>query len=269
MPFTPTHVIAILPAAKCGKWLPFSALAIGSMMPDFPLFFPLGPDYRAMHSPTGLFTGCLPIGIGLFILFQLVVKVPIVSLLPRFVQARLSSCRKPRLSFSAVFWIQVSAAVLLGALSHVVWDSFTHEGRWGTKVLPILNEPFAVFDRMVPGFKLFQFGSTLVGLPFLTVLSAIWLLKNSPEPVEDDLYPFSFRAKAIGILTFFAIPCAATLQSFKTGNDHFYVDLFYAVTNSGFALSVSAIVFAFLFHIKTNGSYSAFKFSETVSTEPS
>ena len=269
MPFTPTHVIAILPAAKCGKWLPFSALAIGSMMPDFPLFFPIGPDYRVMHSPMGLFTGCLPIGIGLFLLFQLVVKVPIISLLPTLVQTRLSSCRKPRLSFSAVFWVQVCAAVLLGAVSHVVWDSFTHEGRWGTKVFPILNEPFPVFNRAVPGFRLFQFGSTFVGLPFLAILSAVWLWRNSPEPVGDDLYPFSFRAKSIGILTLFAIPCIATVLSFKTGDDHFYFDLFYAVTNSGFALSVSAIVFAFLFHIKTNGSYSAFKFTDPLSAKPS
>ena len=38
MPFTPTHMIAVLPLARV-RAIPFSALALGSMVPDFPLYF--------------------------------------------------------------------------------------------------------------------------------------------------------------------------------------------------------------------------------------
>ena len=50
MPFTPTHVLAILPIAALKRpALPFSALVIGSMIPDLPLFVPLSPDYGTTH----------------------------------------------------------------------------------------------------------------------------------------------------------------------------------------------------------------------------
>ena len=42
MPFTPVHSLAVLPVAAARRLpLPFSALVIGSMIPDFPLFVPV------------------------------------------------------------------------------------------------------------------------------------------------------------------------------------------------------------------------------------
>lgn len=54
MPFTPTHVLAILPVAAVKRFpLPFSALVIGSMIPDLPLFLPWSPGYDQTHSVAG------------------------------------------------------------------------------------------------------------------------------------------------------------------------------------------------------------------------
>ena len=70
MPFTPTHVVAVVPvAALCGRALPFSALAIGCMVPDFPLFVPFVTDYGMTHSIAGLFHGVLAVGNGVLFLF--------------------------------------------------------------------------------------------------------------------------------------------------------------------------------------------------------
>ena len=81
MPLTPTHILAILPIAAVKHLsLPFSALVIGSMIPDFPLFVPLSPDYGTTHSVPGLLTACLPLGLGCFLVFQLLMKRPLFAL---------------------------------------------------------------------------------------------------------------------------------------------------------------------------------------------
>jgi hypothetical protein len=63
VPFTPTHIAAILPvAAAAPRPFPFSALVVGSMIPDLPLFVTLPVTYATTHSITGLFLACLPLG---------------------------------------------------------------------------------------------------------------------------------------------------------------------------------------------------------------
>ena len=72
MPFTLTHVAAVVPIKKMtGTWLPFSALAFGSMVPDLPIFFGYFMAYPITHSLTGIFTACVPMGLGIYLLFQL------------------------------------------------------------------------------------------------------------------------------------------------------------------------------------------------------
>ncbi|NER80212.1 MAG: DUF4184 family protein [Leptolyngbya sp. SIO1D8] len=79
MPFTPTHIGAVLPFWLLRRVVPFSAFAIGAMVLDVPLFFPI-IDYAQTHSPLGLFTVCLSIGIAGFFLFELVMRRPIIAI---------------------------------------------------------------------------------------------------------------------------------------------------------------------------------------------
>ena len=44
---------------------------------------------------------------------------------------------RPRAARSLALWWYVSA--VLGALTHVVWDAFTHLDRWGMRVFPVLG----------------------------------------------------------------------------------------------------------------------------------
>src|SRR3954471_14155787 len=125
MPFTPTHVLAILPIAAIKRLpLPFSALVIGSMIPDLPLFSPLPPGYGVTHSATGLATACLPPGLACFLLFQLVMKRPLFALLPAALRRRCATLvpRRPALHPGSIAW--ASLAVVIGASTHVFWDSF-------------------------------------------------------------------------------------------------------------------------------------------------
>ena len=91
MPFTVTHVAAVLPFAWLCRWrLPLSALAIGSMVPDVAGFYPYLFEHPSTHSFQGVFTHCVPLGLIVFYLFHLVLKRPLVDLLPRPLSSRLS-----------------------------------------------------------------------------------------------------------------------------------------------------------------------------------
>src|ERR1700677_3677984 len=92
MPFTLTHIAAILPAAAAApRALPFSALVIGSMIPDLPLFIALPVSYATTHSIAGLFVACLPVGLACFLIFQNVMKRPLYSLMPDALRSRCAS----------------------------------------------------------------------------------------------------------------------------------------------------------------------------------
>lgn len=94
MPFTPTHVLAVLPIRMACKQLSLSALVIviGSIVPDFALFYLIIP-YSFSHSPGGLFGYCLPIGLVVYYLYELVGKVIVIDLSPMWVKSRINSYR--------------------------------------------------------------------------------------------------------------------------------------------------------------------------------
>ncbi len=189
MPFTPTHILAILPITAVKHLrLPFSALVIGSMIPDFPLFVPLSPTYDTTHSVPGILTACLPLGLTWFLVFQLLMKRPLFALLPEAIRSRCLPQVKPCVEPGARFFASASLAIMAGAATHLFWDSFTHRGRWGTQLFPRLNEAALTIDgHAVPGYKLLQYGSTLVGLPCLLLLLARRLHRQAPGPLDG--YP--------------------------------------------------------------------------------
>ena len=134
MPFTPTHVAAVVPIARFAPRLPFSALAVGSMIPDLHLFLPewIPITFRLTHTVPGLVAGCLPLGMLMFLWFQVFAKEPLVHLLPDAARQRLHPYGRPTIETSYSFFSCVCLAIVIGAATHLFWDSFTHEGRWGT-----------------------------------------------------------------------------------------------------------------------------------------
>src|SRR5690606_15269149 len=64
----------------------------------------------------------------------LLVREPLVGLLPRALQARpaaLLRCGTPRARVRPSLVARWYLSAVLGALTHVVWDAFTHLDRWG------------------------------------------------------------------------------------------------------------------------------------------
>jgi len=255
MPFTPTHILATIPIAVLCRWLPLSALAIGSMIPDLPMFVPFASNYLVTHSPAGVFTACLPLGVATFLLFQCVIKVPVLSLFPDWVKARLKTIAKPLFIPSIGFFLRVSIAIVIGAFTHIAWDAFTHQGRWGTQTFPILNQTMTVAGWQIPGYKLFQYGSTFVGLPALAMFSGFWLCGNVASPV-NGLYPFRRRAKLLFAGVAIAIPALVTGYVLTTSDGTPYGKLGQIITTSGLLAMVALVAYSLSFHLATKGKYS-------------
>ena len=72
-------------------------------------------------------------------------------------------------------------SLLCGALTHLVWDTFTHTHVPGITAFSRLKvKLFAVGTYHVYGYEVLQYGSTVVGLALLLIWFWRWLMKASP-----------------------------------------------------------------------------------------
>lgn len=188
MPFTPSHAIVALPFARV-PGIP-AAIAIGAMTPDLPLFLRGTPiSYDWTHSFAWLpVTGV--VALALLFVWRCLLRPAVRELSPRWLASRLpgewdapaGASAKDVLAPAAwrerparsMFPAMLAAALLFGIATHIAWDLFTHEGRWGTQLLPILDQEWGPFT----GYKWLQRGSSVVGIAVLAVCAAVWLWRR-------------------------------------------------------------------------------------------
>lgn len=166
MPWTFAHPAAILPLRSlCPRWLSFPALILGAMAPDLSYYVGMHGKWRAFcHTPEGVATVCLPASLLLLVLL-LRFSQPLTVLLPAPHRALVRSQLQQPARRASVNLAVAVLSILVGAASHVLWDSFTHPGRWGTDLLPWLNRPvFAAMDRQFLVVHLVQHLSTAMGV---------------------------------------------------------------------------------------------------------
>lgn len=173
MPFTVSHVIAVLPLATPrfrGRLVP-SGLVIGAMIPDWPYFFPPRGTSGWTHAAYGPVSIDLLLGLAAVALWVWLIRSPMLDLAPTWLRTRLGDLPTPSRT-SVVWWLTAALSVIIGALTHVTWDTFTHPNRWGTTHLPALTE---VFVGPLPLYKWLQYGSSVLGMAgIVTVLSVWW-----------------------------------------------------------------------------------------------
>jgi hypothetical protein len=200
MPFTISHAAAVLPLHARGRTcLPLAALMIGSMSPDFPYFNPWDPGINAHNFPA-LFWFCWPAGLAIWVLYIRVVETPTLALLPDEWRARFTPSDK---QFTVGLLLRASIAVILGAATHVIWDSFTHGRTPVVEALPFLRVTALEFGHYtMPLYKLLQHLSTLFGLAVL----AHWVWRLKPQPAIRPSAVSSF-ARAGAMVLLFTTSC--------------------------------------------------------------
>jgi hypothetical protein len=246
MPFTVSHVAAVLPlvAGRRTARLAPAALVIGSMVPDVPWFFTGGRGAALTHSPEGVVTVNLAVGLVLFALWRLVFAAPARELLPPAVGRRLPQPSVPR----GLDWALAGVGVLVGAASHVLWDAFTHDDRWGVRQIGWLQEIHAG----LPGYKIAQYASGVVGLGLLVAWAGRQLVQTREVPATGRPTSPGERAAAwaVVVLSGAVVATVAGVTALTRWGSTLETALFAAVTRGGAAALTVLTVTALLWHVR-------------------
>src|SRR5579883_3328227 len=90
MPFTLAHPAIVVPLARWRpRVFPLTALVVGSMSPDFEYFVYLRPIRTIGHDLMGIPLLCVPSGLLVLLLFEYLMKRPMILLFPQAHRCRL------------------------------------------------------------------------------------------------------------------------------------------------------------------------------------
>lgn len=178
MPFTLAHPAAVIPLRRAlGRHGVLSAMVIGSMAPDLHHFLPVDLGRSQTHSVAGTILFCLPLGMLLYLLFHMLVKQPLLSLLPVHIALRVDG----KASLAPPFPVLLS--LLFGVMTHFLWDTFTHADALGVALFPSLGTYlFTAKGYPVFVYNIVQHGSAVIGL----LLLGWWALRWLRHPQESE-----------------------------------------------------------------------------------
>ncbi len=201
MPFTFAHPAIILPLSYLPKrWFSLTGLIIGSVTPDFEYFLRMNVQSIYSHTFWGVFWFDLPLGILLAFIFHNIVRNPFYENLPLFLKSRF--IKFLNFNFNLYFkknWIIVLISILIGAFSHMLWDSFTHESGYSVSVFPFLSASIFLFQYQIPIYKILQHSSTLLGA--MVILITVFNLEKDKKSKST----LSFKYWLIVLLIFASV----------------------------------------------------------------
>ncbi|MCP2637224.1 DUF4184 family protein [Microbacterium sp. HD4P20] len=208
MPFTPSHAVVALPFVRTP--LVPAAIAVGAMTPDLPLFvrgLPL--HYGRSHAFEWIPVTVL-VALVLLLVWRCVLRPAAGELAPAWLARRLPEAWNGGAAAALRETLAISRAgagdgsrwrtswrgmlilllsLVIGVVSHIVWDLFTHEGRWGVSALPVLEERWGP----LAGYKWLQHGSTALGLAAIGLFFLLWLLGRRPAASITRSVPSAVR----------------------------------------------------------------------------
>ncbi|MFV0538344.1 MAG: DUF4184 family protein [Dysgonomonas sp.] len=202
MPFTFSHPSIVLPLMYFPKrWVSSTGLIVGSMIPDFEYFIRMKPHSDYSHTLGGIFWFSLPLALVVSFIFHLIVRNTLYDNLPAFFKSRFVIFKQfDWISYFKKNWITVIISILIGIITHLFWDSFTHNGAYFVQRIPFLERTFSLFNVEVPVFKFLQHGSTLLGA--IIIFYVVWKLpKNNNEALSNKWYWLGFSLLVILIVS--------------------------------------------------------------------
>lgn len=194
MGFTFSHPALILPI----RFLPrnrysMNGLIIGSMVPDFEYFIRLDNGSSSSHTFLGLLFFDLPAALIILTLYHQFMRRSLVNNLPSFLKSRLQAYSKfDWLDYLKKNWVIVFYSILIGACTHLFWDSFTSGNGYFVTKNPILETQLTIFNNSIYVYKLIKHLSSLIGI---TVLFILFMklpkqLQNPKTPVNSYYWLF-------------------------------------------------------------------------------
>ena len=190
MPFTPGHPAIVLPFIR-SRFVSATGLVIGSMSPDFEYFFRMSVMGIHGHTKAGLFYFDIPVTIAMALIFHIVVKRNLIGNLPIFFQRRFQDCLSfDFMAYLKKHWRIFLISALIGAASHILWDSFTHNNRFFVRLFSdVYDNTYVLFrGANYPLFYVLQQTSTVVGMSavglYIVLIKPLYSVKISKPRVS-------------------------------------------------------------------------------------
>src|SRR5689334_11169282 len=147
------------------------------MAPDVPYFLPVRIPRDLIHSLPGVPTVDLGISVVLVVLWYVALRAPVRDLLPAVIRDRMTdpdlhAWRSPRTIALGVL------SGLVGILTHLGWDAFTHSGSELVRAVPVLHARLGPFE--VSGWL--QYLSSVAGLLALAWWTRSWVRRTPRVP---------------------------------------------------------------------------------------
>ena len=199
---------------------------VGSMAPDFGYFFSYEASRPLTHSFLGLFVFSLPVGLLVWLFYVAMLEKATITLLTDRWHTRFAHTDAITPSLIA----RAAIAIVLGAVTHLLWDSFTHRGTFVTDAIPaLLGTTPGV--RWLPIYHLLHGLSSVVGI----VILIRWARHLHRQPAKSLIRPYkiSERARVGGLWLLLVATFAAGLWEWLPYADARYDrQLFFAAVGS-------------------------------------
>jgi len=254
MPFTFSHPAAVIDLPK--KYFSLSALVIGSILPDIEYFIRLEPVRRHLHSWPGFLWLGIPMGMFIHLFFHLVLKYPLLSLFPKNHQEKLLPVSKQFPLKTPEDFLKIALSILIGILSHIIIDSFTHETDFlvvhiSFLQMPLINTPF--LNMTVATFL--QYFTTVIGIGYIILRYFLWFYYcTEKENLENELFTFKKKIITIFSIMFISSFAAAAYGAVKSGilydRSRLYGFCTYTFLASISFLFIGIIIFCFQVHFE-------------------
>jgi hypothetical protein len=181
MPFTPAHPAILLPLLKKAR-MSALGLIVGSIAPDFEYFFKMKVTSHYSHTLGGLLYFDLPVSFLLSWLFIKFVRTNLMANLPVFLQRRLQPMTlldSRHILFER--WFVFAYSALLGSVSHLFWDGFTHNDMFFVRNLSFYHGSYIPYEGVkYPLWYALQHISSAIGLSLLAIYVVLQPIQSGP-----------------------------------------------------------------------------------------
>lgn len=234
MAFTVSHMlIAPVIYRLSQRKFPLAAAAIGCMTPDLIRLF-TQKNVMLSHLWQGLIFPDLLIGLLASGLWYLLYR-PVI-----FIGLGInSSLYLKSLKQKSVFCMTTICALLLGTISHFVWDSFTHVDARTWLARDFLEQRIELFEHHFPMHRLLQIGTSVLALPWL------WMWAKRYIADHRQATPTTLQRQFLQRLCISALLCGMVMLSFYLFNHAELGGNLYELSGRGFKAFVQGWLVCF------------------------
>jgi hypothetical protein len=164
----------------------------------------------------GLFWFDLPLGLLIAFIFHNIVRDRLFENLPTFLKSQFSTFKQFDCNrHFKINWLVVTISILIGAASHIFWDSFTHDHGYFVQTIPALQNSADFLGGQIPILKILQHSSTLLD----GLVIAFTIYKLPTKKTENEKINWKYWLILAGLtLTIISIRLLSGLDIKQYGN---------------------------------------------------